>query len=254
MNCVVFVTVRTTSIRLPKKALLQIKERPLIKILLDRISESRQIKKIVVCTTNQKSDDVLVKFLQSNKIEVFRGDNVDVLNRLYLAAKKYKAKQFVVVEGDDIFCDPELIDKTCKKLSKTDYEFLTWKNLPFGVSPLGIKTNKLEDLIKNKKIKNTETGWGRFIIESGLFKVGQLSPDNRKLIRPEIRLSIDYKEDFQLAKKIIESLPEKFSLQNILNLLDKNPSWLNINEQVKKKYERNFTKKMTKLVLKKENN
>lgn len=251
MSCVIFVTVRTASTRLPKKALLKVRNKPLIKILIDRIRTSKNTKKIVVCTTDQKSDDVLVQFLQDNDIKVFRGDNVDILNRLYLAAKRYKANQFVVVEGDDLFCEPSLIDKTCKILSQTDYEFVKWENLPFGVSPVGIKTDRLAALVKNKVTKNTETGWGQLIIKSNLFKVGHLIPDNRKLLRPEIRLSIDYMEDFKFAKKIYENLPSRFLLIDIIKLLDKNPKLLKINESVKEKYKKNLTKKMSKIIMKK---
>lgn len=247
MNCIIFVTVRTASTRLSRKALLRIKNKPLIKLLIDRISTSKNINKIIVCTTKEKSDDELVEYLQNNGIQVFRGNNVDVLKRLYLAAKKYKIKNFVVVEGDDLFCEPRLIDKTCEELSKANYEFITWKNLPFGVSPIGIQTKKLETLIKNKLTRNTETGWGRFIVESGFFKVVQLEPHNKKLIRPEIRLSIDYIEDYLLAKKIYGNLPATFSLIDIINLVDKNPTWLKINQSVKKKYEKNFLKKMMKI-------
>lgn len=251
MNCFIFIPVRTSSSRLPKKILLDINGKPLIRILIERISKITSTKKIVVCTTNLKSDDELTRILKKYKINVFRGSNKDILDRLNMAAEKYNAKRFVVVEGDDFFCDLELIRKTCDKLTNSDYEFLTWKNLPFGVSPLGIKTDKLQYLVKNKSTKNTETGWGRFIIESGFFKVGSLQPENKKMVRPDIRLSVDYPEDFQLIKKLYENLPEKFLLLDIIDLLNKNQEWLKINDSVKKKYKENFEKKMAKITLKK---
>lgn len=251
MNCIIFITVRTASKRLPKKALLRIRNKPLIKIIIEQITTSKTAKKIIVCTTDKKSDDKLTEYLQGNNVEVFRGDNLDILNRLYMAAKKYAAKYFVVIEGDTLFCDSSLIDETCKKLRQTNYEFLEWENLPFGVSPIGIKTDKLAILMKNKATKNTETGWGNFIKESGLFKVGRLKPHNKKLMRPEIRLSIDYREDFELAKKIYESLPVPSSLIDIIMLLNKNPQWLKINEAAQKKYERNLAKNMKRVVMKK---
>lgn len=251
MNCFIFVPVRTSSSRLPKKALLDIHGKPLIRILVERISKITPVKKIVVCTTNLKSDDELTKILEKYKINVFRGSSKDILDRLNMAAKKYNVKQFIVVEGDDFFCDLELIRKTCDKLTNSDYEFLTWKNLPFGVSPLGIKTDRLQHLVKSKSTKNTETGWGKFIIESGFFKVKFLQPENKKIMRPDIRLSVDYPEDFQLVKKLYENLPEKFSLRDIINLLNKNQEWLRINESIKEKYKENFEKKMAKIALKK---
>ncbi len=251
MNCVIFLTVRTASSRLPKKALLEINHKPLIKILIDRIRTCKSVKNIIVCTTKGKSDNKLVQFLENDKVEVFRGDDKDILNRLYLAAKKYEVEQFIVVEGDDIFCEPHLIDETCKKLCKSKYDFLQWENLPFGVSPLGIKTSKLIKLIQSKKTKDTETGWGNFIANSGFFKVGKLRPRNKKWIRPGVRLSVDYPQDFDLVKKIYENLPSRFTLTNIIGLLDENPEWQKINESVKEKYKQNFEKKMTKIALKK---
>jgi spore coat polysaccharide biosynthesis protein SpsF len=249
MNCTVFVTARTASTRLPKKALLEINHKPLIKILLDRIQICKCVKNIIVCTTKDKSDDKLTGFIKKNNIEVFRGDNKDILNRLYKAAKKYAVEQFVVVEGDDVFCEPQLIDKTCRELSKSRYDFLHWEDLPFGVSPLGIKTKKLEKLIHAKRTRDTETGWGKFIIDSGFFRVGKLRSQNKKWTRPEIRLSVDYPEDLELVKRIYEKLPSHFSLTNIIALLDKNPKWQGINESVKEKYRQNFEKKMTKIAL-----
>ncbi|TLX80017.1 MAG: hypothetical protein E6L00_07820 [Thaumarchaeota archaeon] len=241
---IIFLIVRTASKRLPKKALLKIKNKPLIKILIDRITKSYKKAKIIVCTTNHKSDDGLVKFLIDNNIEVFRGDNKNILKRLYLAAKKFMVEQFVVVEGDDVFCEPMLMKETYRQLRSSKYEFVVWENLPFGVSPMGIKTSKLGKLIKIKDIRNTETGWGEFIIKSKLFKTRRLKPADKTLMRPEIRLSVDYLEDYKLAKKIYRHMPQKFSLKDIIIILDKNPQWLKINESVKSKYVENFEKQV----------
>ena len=252
MNCIVFVTVRTASKRLPKKALRKIKGRPLIQILLDRIRESGVARKIVVCTTKLKSDNKLVTFLKNKRIDVFRGDAKDILKRLYYAAKKYDTSEFVVVEGDDIFCEPSLIRKTCNIISKTDYDFVLWNGIPFGSSPLGIKTKPLYELVKNKNISDTETGWGQFIINSGLFRVARIKPKNKKLYRPEIRLSIDYGEDLAVARKILYRLPKKFTLIDIIRLFDDDRSLSKINEFTKKKYEKHFTRKMNISLKKKE--
>ena len=249
VNCTVFVTVRTASSRLPKKALMKIDQKPLIKILLDRIQYSQNARKIVVCTTKNKSDDKLARFIKKNNVEVFRGDNKDIINRLFRAAKKYQADMFIVVEGDDVFCEPHLIDKTCLELAKGRYDFLLWEGLPFGVSPLGIRTKNLENLIRAKRTKDTETGWGKFIIESGFFKVGKLQSRYKKWARPDIRLSVDYPEDVELVKKIYENLPSNFSLTDIITLLEGNPRWQKINESVKAAYKKNFEKKMTKIAL-----
>ncbi len=245
MKCKIFVVVRTGSKRLPRKALLKIKDKPTIKILTDRLKSNKK-HEIIVCTTKKKSDNKLAQYLTRNNITVFRGSEKDILKRLDDAATKYRTNQFVVVEGDDIFCDPDLVYETCKKLHATKNEFLYWENLPFGASPVGIKAEKLKFFIQQKMTKNTETGWIKFIIDSGFFKVRKLLPKTSKLQRPDIRLSIDYREDFDLAKKLLELLPKKFTLSDIIVQFNKNPNLLDINASVKKKYFEDFERKRIK--------
>lgn len=243
MQTTIFLLARTSSTRLPKKALLKIDGKPLIKILIDRIKRDVDNKKIIVCTTKLKSDDYLTEYLEKKKIKVFRGSNKDVLMRLYCAANEYRVSEFVVVEADDIFCEPKFIDQTRKKLKEGNFEYICWENTPFGTTPTGIKTKKLELLISRKKTVNTDTGWGQIIKKSGLFTICSLKPNSKRLRRPDIRLSVDYVEDFNLIKKLYQNLPIRFSLSDIIDMLDKNPQWVKINEKAIKKYEKNFLTK-----------
>ena len=239
----IFLIVRSGSTRLPNKALKKIGNEYLIEFLINRIRQIKEIDKVVVCTTDKKSDDELVSILKKNNVDVFRGDEQDVLDRLYNAAKKFQVKEFLVVEGDDVFCEPIFIKETYKKLKGSDKEFLFWENVPFGVSPLGLRFNKLQEIVNKKKTKNTDTGWGRFIIQSGLFKVEKLEPIDDDLKRPDIRLSVDYQEDLNLIMKIFEHLPKVFTLKDIIAIIDENPSWMMINESARRKYKENFENK-----------
>jgi len=77
-------------------------------------------------------------------------------------------------------------------------------------------------------------------MNSGVFKIGKLRSTNQKLMRPEIRLTIDYAEDLKLAKLLFKKLPKKFKLYDVIKILDDNPTWVKINEKVKEKYTKNF--------------
>lgn len=244
MKETIFLIVRTDSKRLKNKALKKIEGIPLILRLYNRIKDKNR--QIIVCTTKTKSDDELSLLLRKKRIKVFRGDKNNILNRIVSAAKKFKISKFVIVEGDDLFCDPELINKTFSEIKKSKIDIVIWSKLPFGVTPVGLKLKKLEKLIESNDTSEIETGWIKYIIDSKLFNLQKLIPKNKKIRRDEIRLSVDYKEDFELAKKIIKTMPKKFSLDDIINLIDKNPEMLKINEKVKSKYERNFHKKRVK--------
>lgn len=244
MKCKIFLVVRTNSERLPKKALLKIRRKPMIQILIDRIKNENILSDIIVCTTNKKSDNELVNIVKKNKIKVFRGNEKDIIKRLHDAAKKFQISNFVVVEGDDIFCDLDLIKETCQIINRRNVDFVRWEKVPFGSSPVGINSKKLTYLVNQKLVKNTETGWIKFILDSNLFRTKILVPKNKKLYRTEIRLSVDYREDLTLAKQLLKILPDNFRLIDIINTFKKFPELSKINESVKLKYIENFEKKM----------
>ena len=241
MENIVFLVVRTSSKRLPKKILEKINGEFLIEFLIGRISRSVKLENIIVCTTSDESDNSLCEYLSKINIKFFRGDKENVLNRLHSAAKNFSVSRFIVVEGDDVLCEPELIAKTSQQLEKSG-EVVFWKNLPIGVSPIGMKLKGLEKLVQQKIGSRSDTGWGKAIIDSGLVKVVEIEPEE-KIMRPEFRLTVDYKEDLELVRKLISSLPVHFTLLDIINKLDANPEWIKINEDARKKYDENFKRK-----------
>ena len=71
MNTDIFIPVRLDSSRLPKKHLKKINNIPIIELLVQRLKKVKNVRNIVVCTTNKKSDDELVKFLVKKKHIIF---------------------------------------------------------------------------------------------------------------------------------------------------------------------------------------
>ena len=242
MKCFILILVRTASTRLPKKALLKIDNTPMILKLVERLKIVKN-SKILICTTKLRSDDDLVTTLKNHHLNVFRGPSKNILKRILLASVQYKIKQCVVVEADDLFCDPILIGKTCKQMTKTNNDIIIWRNLPFGITPVGLKLKNLKKIIEETKIKNSDTGWKEILIKSGFFNVQFLDERRKGLCRPEIRLTIDYKEDYNLAKMIYKKLGSKFSLEDIIKMFDENPELLKINQMTQKKYQKNYDTK-----------
>ncbi|MFZ3058099.1 MAG: hypothetical protein WA102_00045, partial [Candidatus Methanoperedens sp.] len=110
MKKAIFITVRTGSTRLPEKALLKINDRSTIELVIDRVKRSQKAEIIVLCTTEAKNDDILCEIAKENAILFFRGSAEDKLMRWKGAAEEYDVEFFVTSDGDDLLCDPELID------------------------------------------------------------------------------------------------------------------------------------------------
>ncbi len=96
----IFIPVTLGSKRLHQKHLKEIDGKPLLKYLIERLESCKKIRNIVICTTNSKTDDQLVSFLQKEDILVFRGSESDILYRFLDAAKCFGTEIIIDVEGD----------------------------------------------------------------------------------------------------------------------------------------------------------
>lgn len=248
MRSAIFITARTKSTRLPKKVLLKIKEKTIIEHLIDRLKLAKLPDLIVLCTSTNPNDTILVDIAKRNGIEHFRGSEDDVLDRFLKAAFAFNIDFIVVTWGDEPFCDPEYIDKTIKLFRKIKADFIKCDQLPLGTFSYGLKVEALRKACQMKTETDTEI-WGGYFIESGIFDVRDLKVDDENLKHPEIRITLDYPEDFQLVQKIFDRLYKKgevFSLKEIIQLLKEQPKLMEINKKCQELYEANI-KKLTKV-------
>lgn len=239
----VFIPVRLESTRLPGKALIMVKRKPLIQHLIERVKTAKLPNLIVLCTTVKPEDSVFADIAKKCGAECFRGSEKDILDRFLNAALKYNVDFIVNVDGDDVFCDPGLIDKTAEIFQKTGASFIKWNGLPFGASPVGIKVEALKKAWQMKDESDTETGWGMYFTDTGLFGVEYAEAADEELKHPEIRMTLDYPEDLKFVKEIFNRLyvPGKvFTLREILRLLQKEPHIAEINKGVQGEYWKRF--------------
>ena len=237
MKSAIFITVRMKSSRLPRKALLEIKGKPVIEHLIDRLKLAKSPDLIVLCTSTHPDDAVLVNVARKNRIEYFRGSEDDKLDRYLNAALKYGLDFIVVTHGDNIFYEPEIIDEIIKLYLTTKADYTACKGLPLGTSPQGIKFGALKKVCQIKAETDTEV-WGGYFTDTGLFKVEYLQIEE-ELRHPEMRMTLDYPEDYEFFKAIFDRLyrPGRiFSLRDILSLLRDNPQLMDINRNVQEAY------------------
>ena len=93
----IIIQARLGSSRLPGKILKKIGDKSVLEYLIDRLKRSRLAEQIIVATTNEKIDQKIVDVIKKLEINSFIGDELDVLNRYYQCAKKYKSS--IIVRG-----------------------------------------------------------------------------------------------------------------------------------------------------------
>jgi len=131
----VILAARTGSHRLPGKALLPLKELPMIVFLIRRLKTSTKVNRIILATTKLMEDDILAELAKTEEIDSFRGDTDDVVLRFVEAAHAFKLEYVVRVTGDCPFVDGPSLDyclAACDRYDSFDIAS-TKKRFPVGI-------------------------------------------------------------------------------------------------------------------------
>ncbi len=110
MRNVVIIQARMSSVRLPGKVLKTVMGKPLLGYLLERLERCQLVDAIMIATTTNGGDDPIVELAQDAGVEVYRGDEHDVLSRYYQAAGTASADTIIRVTSDCPLHDPAVID------------------------------------------------------------------------------------------------------------------------------------------------
>ena len=250
-----FITARVGSTRLPGKHLLPVQGKPIIEHMISRVKQARRSHCTVLCTTAREEDDILQKIAEDCKIFAFRGHPTDILVRWLHASEKFHVEFIVSAEADDVFCDPECIDRIIEHYVHTGADYITCRGLPFGATPTGIRVDALQRVCELKTADDTE-GQERYFTKTGLFKVAYIDVADPELHHPEIRMTLDYPEDYEFFRTVISHLfhGEYVPLREIIKYLLMHPEIIQINQKMQNIYEKRYKTKYGKITLKETGN
>ncbi len=220
------------STRLSKKVLLPIKGKKFIDHMIERLKLSKKISDIVLCTSTLEEDDVLIDVAKENGVKHYRGHSDDVMLRIYNGAKKFNADVLVSTTGDNAFTDPVFMDKMIEFFEKNNADYVFCKDLPIGIQSYIVKLSVMNDAIERKDENDTEI-WGDYLNRPNIYKVFEYNVSDSLFKHPEWRLTLDYPEDYELFKRIFDTLYQEgkvFSFKEIMTLLNKRPEIMEINE------------------------
>ena len=224
------ITARLKSERLPLKIIKDLNGKTVIERVIDRIKEIKDITDIVLCTSTNSQDKPLVDIAQKNNIYYFNGNEQDVLKRLLDTAKFFELDYFLGITADNPLITIHYSNLIVDEIRRNKYDFIKIEGLPLGVATYGMKVKALEVICKIKSIIETEI-WGYLIDRPEIFSIKTVKITD-KLNRPELRLTLDYDEDYELINHIYSKVPFKkvLNLYNVIDYLDKNPDIAKINK------------------------
>lgn len=232
----IIVQARMGSTRLPGKIMKTILGRTMLEILIDRLKKCREADLLIIATTNNKNDDIVKKQAIDECVACFRGEEDDVLNRYYEAAKAYGVDVIVRITSDCPLMDPVLVDNLI------DFYFIN--------QPVGYVTNTIERTyprgydIEIFDFKSLETAercadkpYQREHVTPYIFENMKKMNYRQRIDSSKYRVTVDTIEDFELVNRIFEYFKEDryFGHKQVIDLLDSRQDLVEINQFVKQK-------------------
>ena len=199
------------SSRLPGKVLMPIAGKVLLDHVLGRLSKLVFPVKVVVATSELSQDDIIARHCQLAEVEVFRGSETDVLDRYYRCARKNQLKHIVRLTADNPFTDIEELQHLIEKhLAECNDYTHSFGKLPTGVGAEIFTFQALEKSTQDGVAHNYREHVNEYIQEHPeTFKIGELQVPKTKHA-PDLRLSVDNKEDHRRACIVAGSAPHRW--------------------------------------------
>lgn len=213
----------------------------MLKHLIDRLRAVPSINAIVLATTINPSDNVLVEFARNEALLVYRGSELDVMGRVIGAAQLGQADLVVEITGDCPIIDPEIVEQTIQMYLHNDAAYVSNGHVRSYPDGMDTQVFSLPDLVQSAAM--TDAPLDREHVSLHIRNHPELFPKLTlvappSLWWPELGLTLDEEADYQLLKKIIETLAPNnplFGCAEVLNLLRKNLDWVDINSAVVRK-------------------
>jgi len=234
MKIVAIVQARMGSTRLPNKVMMKINHVPMIELLFKRLSKSININQVVLATSTNENNIPLVEYIKSLGYKVFSGDENDVLDRYFHAAKLFEADAIVRITGDCPLVDSTLVDEVINGFIDTNSDYASNREpptYPDGLDVEVISIKALEEAHKKVKEDFQREHVTPYIINSDTSKKFYLK--NSEDLSAE-RWTVDEPEDLIVVKNIFNYFhPEiNFSWKKIIELKENKPKLFTVNEHL----------------------
>lgn len=201
----VIVQARMGSQRLPGKVLADIRGRPLLAWLLERVAPAERTSGLLVATSDDPRDDAVEGLCREMGVESFRGSSEDVLGRIAAAAERAGASSVVRISGDSPLLDHQVVDLVVKDFEcggadlVQNHRPVTW--------PVGTAVEVLTDSCLAEMDREATTARHREHVTLYAYETEgacstRFAEPPPELRAPDLRLCVDTAEDLARVRSL----------------------------------------------------
>lgn len=239
-NLFIIIQARMTSTRLPKKVMLPLCKKSVLEIVMDRLGKYK--KNIIIATTDDSSSEPISDLCENLDIKYFKGSTNNVLERYYLSAKKYDAKDediIVRITSDCPLIDQSLMEKAIDMFVQGNYDYVS--NRINRTIPIGLDVEVFSFAVLKESYNNANEDFEKehvtpyiYLSNKDKYKIGSCEEqdDNSKY-----RLTLDEDSDYKAIKEVYSKFGNKieFSYEELISMLKDNEYIYEINNHVYQK-------------------
>lgn len=205
---VAIVQARLGSTRLPLKSLLCLRGYSLVDWVARRLGMASELDELIFAIPDTELDRVLAEHLERSGIRCARGPENDVLERFVQTARLSGADIIVRVCADNPLVSPEAVDRLVRffKNTRPDYAYnhIPRGNLwPDGLGAEIVTRQTLEYIGAKAYTASQREHCFNYIWDNpSKWNIATFDPEEKWLQRPDLKLDIDSREDFQKIARL----------------------------------------------------
>ena len=197
------VQARMGSTRLPGKVLRPVGHLPLLGHVVGRLSRLALSWPLIVATSTEEIDDAIVVWCSQANVPIFRGSEIDVLDRYVQCARASNFQHVVRLTADNPFTDVTELERLVDLHLSGSFDYTH----SFGMMPLGVGAEIITwSALERSDIEGVEPHHREHVNEyiqehPEMFSIGVLNiPVDKRA--PNLRLTVDTEEDWRRADEL----------------------------------------------------
>jgi spore coat polysaccharide biosynthesis protein SpsF len=241
MTVVATIEARMTSKRLPGKVMANCRGISMLERLATRLRSVSNIDEVLIATTTNSEDDIVVELASNLGVRFFRGSEDNVFDRVIQAATFAGADTVVEITGDCPLLDPVLVEQMVEIFRCNSIDYLSNCESPSFPAGMEIQVVSLQALIKSYQMTNSVLDREHVTLHirknpQQFRQMHLIAPLSLRF--PELSVTLDESADLEVIRAVIENLETSnplFGCEDIVQFLNQNPDIAKLNKSVARK-------------------
>lgn len=249
----IIIQARSGSSRLPNKVLLPFYNNlSILDIIIQRLKENKYKTDLILATSTALNDNKTAEFANKHNILLFRGDEINVLDRFIKSAEAFGYNKLIRVCADNPFILTKYIDELIELGANNEFDYISYKDrygnpvikTHYGLFAEFVKLSALKQVANNTDEKKYFEHVTNYIyMHPDIYKINLITLPDSLINRNDLRFTCDTIDDFNLLKNLYIKYLNTYKIREIeldklLAITDSNKEHLKIMKKGIKKFEK----------------